>query len=125
LQPVEGRKTELVNMARLDDVAGTAKVAFIKVDVQGAEAAVLRGMTKILTENANLAMLLEFWPHGLRLSGEDPVELLRRLQRRFKLEVLNGANYKIEPFPGETELVLKLKEMDAYVNLLCTPQNDS
>jgi hypothetical protein len=37
---------------------------FIKIDVQGFELSVLRGAARVLKTNADIVVLLEFWPHG-------------------------------------------------------------
>jgi FkbM family methyltransferase len=38
---------------------------FIKIDVQGYELSVLRGAARVLKTNADIVVLLEFWPHGV------------------------------------------------------------
>ena len=53
-------------------------VDFLKIDVQGYEHHALRGMAKLLDRNRQLAVLTEFWPHGIREAGGDPDEYLRR-----------------------------------------------
>src|SRR5262249_13147245 len=46
------------------------EVNFIKMDVQGAEAKVLRGMQGLLSKSSRLRMLFEFWPLGLQRAGD-------------------------------------------------------
>jgi FkbM family methyltransferase len=82
------------NRIRRDASAGTrvevrpldslirGQVDFIKIDVQGWEFEVLRGMTRILEENPRIVLCFEFWPYGLRAAGEDPLDLLRYLETR-------------------------------------------
>ena len=48
------------------------RIDFIKMDVQGAEYFALQGMERVLRDNADVVLLIEFWPHGLR--GEDRLE---------------------------------------------------
>lgn len=72
-----------VRVARLADVlpAGTT-VDFAKVDVQGWEMEVFRGMEEMLAAGRPRQLLFEYWPEGLRRAGTKPVELLRYLEAR-------------------------------------------
>lgn len=54
------------------------RIDFIKMDVQGAEYFALQGMERILRENSNVLLMIEFWPHGLREAGVDPSVLLQK-----------------------------------------------
>jgi FkbM family methyltransferase len=65
-----------VNLARLDDLLPAPRVDFIKMDVQGYELQVLRGMDRVFAESPGLRLYLEFWPAGLRSAGTEPEELL-------------------------------------------------
>jgi FkbM family methyltransferase len=78
-----GRRQERVQVrgVRLDEYLREHRFApdFIKIDVQGAEQSVLMGLAETLSEDRDIRLLLEFWPHGMRQFGTDPVELLKRL----------------------------------------------
>ena len=68
-----------VNVARADDVLDGAKIDLIKMDVQGWESDVLRGLEQTLRSNPALTVYFEYWPEGLRRAGEplsSPVEIL-------------------------------------------------
>lgn len=53
------------------------RLDFIKIDAQGAEAHILKGMDKLIQSNRDhLSMVIEFWPHGLKQSGASGEELL-------------------------------------------------
>lgn len=45
---------------------------FIKIDVQGYEHFVVRGMSGLLAGDRSLTVLSEFWPHGISNAGGDP-----------------------------------------------------
>ena len=62
-----------VDVVRLDDVlpAG-ARVDVVKIDVEGTELDVLAGMTRILRENPDLAIIAEFGPAHLRRAQITP-----------------------------------------------------
>jgi FkbM family methyltransferase len=60
----------------LDDLAEIPKFDFVKIDVQGWEIEVLRGMINKLNANSHAKILFEFWPHGMRIAGLDPLHLI-------------------------------------------------
>ena len=80
--PVEedSRKTVEINCVCLDSRFSEKKVDFIKMDTQGYEYAILQGMQAILQRSANLRMILEFWPAGLRKAGSSPEAVLQLLR---------------------------------------------
>ena len=54
----------------LDELVGSpAAVDRIKLDVQGAEALVIRGMSEVLKDSPKLIVFSEFWPKGLSRCG--------------------------------------------------------
>lgn len=55
-------------------------VDVIKIDVQGAEGWVLKGMRNTLLGSRALTLLTEFWPDGLRRTNTDPNQMLASLQ---------------------------------------------
>lgn len=68
---------------RLDDVLFTEErppyIHLLKLDVQGSELKVLRGMSRLFRAGAVNSILFEFAPHWLRGMGEDPVQLFEFL----------------------------------------------
>jgi FkbM family methyltransferase len=71
-----------VPMTTLDRVVEERRVPvhFVKMDIQGAEAAALRGMRATLASPGLRGIVLEFWPAALEAAGEDPREPLARLR---------------------------------------------
>ena len=95
-----------MNVARGDDVLDGAKVDLIKMDVQGWESEVLRGLSQTLRCNPGLTVYFEYWPEGLRRAGErlsSPVDILR--QSGFSVFV-----------PGEVE-PLSTQRVDSLANV--------
>lgn len=72
---------ESVEVVRLDDLLAGRKVDFIKIDVQGWEAAVLRGGEQTLEGNRPLRLRTEVWPAGLLRAGSSPDEVAELLER--------------------------------------------
>ena len=70
-----------IRVERLDNVLAGERVDFIKMDVQGWEMEVFRGMQGLLdaSRNTDLTIYFEFWPQGLRDAGSEPVETLEFL----------------------------------------------
>jgi FkbM family methyltransferase len=94
----EGRSCLQVEAIALDDYVqiGT-RVDFIKIDVQGAELAALKGAERILRENYHIKVLFEYWPYGLRRAGHEPWELISYLQSLgFEIHPINtgSANWQ-------------------------------
>jgi FkbM family methyltransferase len=87
-----------------------SKVDFIKIDVEGAEPLVLKGMQQTVSNSPRLKMLMEYNPIALRAGGHNPLELLEALRDMgFISKQVNpdGTLGEINP------------SSDEYVNLLC------
>jgi FkbM family methyltransferase len=87
-----------IKIATLDEVVGTRKVDFLKMDVQGWEWEVFNGMDQVLRNNQNLQIYFEFWPQGLKNAGSNPSDLLTFLiSRGFRLSrMLAGREVALE-----------------------------
>jgi FkbM family methyltransferase len=70
------QQLNIVNVERLDDFSEIQRFDFVKIDVQGWELSVLKGMIQKMQINSKAKLLFEFWPHGLKLAGFDPLELI-------------------------------------------------
>lgn len=80
LRPVaDGALGVATRVVRMDEVVQPPTLDFVKIDVQGFEAHVLRGMRGVIEQSPTLTILLEFWPVGLKLAGTDPLDLARLL----------------------------------------------
>ncbi len=63
---------QTVQVQRLDHLLlqqGLSEVDFIKIDVQGYEAEVVKGLAETLRRSARVVLMSEFWPAGLAHSG--------------------------------------------------------
>jgi FkbM family methyltransferase len=80
-----------VRVATVDEIVGERRVDFVKLDVQGWEGEVLRGMQRVLRSNPRLQICFEYWPHGLRDAGWDPMAFLNTLyDQGFEIYSISG-----------------------------------
>lgn len=91
----EARPSRPVRVVTLDGVLGdpdvVARIALIKIDVQGAEMQVLRGMARTLKAATSARLLVEFTPAALIEAGDAPEAFL---------EFFDGLGYRPRVFAG-------------------------
>lgn len=119
------REVIAVPMRTLDDMLARSQPAFRDhvglcwMDVQGLEAAVLRGGLRTLSAAA-WPSVLEFWPYGLRRAGvtaADMTALLTRIWTRFTV-LRVGQPPAWEPVSQAPELWQELGETGSFTNIL-------
>jgi FkbM family methyltransferase len=77
----QGRRRVAIQSTTLDDYfPPRERVDLIKMDLQGFELHALRGARRVLDENRNIKLLVEFWPYGLREAGGDWRDLVMLLE---------------------------------------------
>jgi FkbM family methyltransferase len=77
------RGGESISADTLDNIGrryGITSAHFIKIDVQGAEAQVLRGAKELIAASSDCVLMTEFWPYGLARCGGDGLAYLQLLQ---------------------------------------------
>lgn len=88
------RGEEAVAADTLDSICrshGISSAQFIKIDVQGAEAQVMRGASALIAASADCILMTEFWPYGLSRCGASGLEYLEMLRDfGFRLHELTG-----------------------------------
>jgi FkbM family methyltransferase len=73
-------ETMLVETVSLDEaLEAEAAVALVKIDAEGAEPFILRGMIQILARSPEIRILLEFGPAHLRRARIEPLQWLEEL----------------------------------------------
>lgn len=74
------------NCVAVDDVLydlGIKQVDFIKIDVDGPEIKVLKGLIGTIERSPNLKMIIEYYPEFIRNAGGDPQEFMDIINKYF------------------------------------------
>lgn len=109
-----GSKEVSVSLVSIDSFLKSkpGHVSFVKIDVQGYELAVCRGMQDTLRLNPDITIVLEFMPSAMRELGFEPSHLIDFLVARdFKLYLIHPRG-KLSP-----GMPANIKDSD-YINLL-------
>ncbi len=78
------RKSIEVNCLTIDELLienNISTLDLIKIDIQGYEPKVFKGMKKIIRNSDKLILLTEFWPKGILKAGENPKDFLIMLRK--------------------------------------------
>ncbi len=114
----DSRRAVLIEMVALDDYFKPGEtVNLIKLDVQGYELHALRGAERVLQENSDIKLLLEFWPYGLEQAGVGWRDLVRTLERQ-GLVIRQFSKDGLKAFRVETVE----ERPEWYVNLFASRQ---
>ncbi|HLX68179.1 MAG TPA: FkbM family methyltransferase [Verrucomicrobiae bacterium] len=119
----QGHSTESVPVTcvSLDEFLkqrGNPSVDVIKIDVEGAELGVLRGMRQTMARLPGLKVIIEYCPANLEGAGVTPHEVFDELRsQKFNLQAIRP--------DGSTKTIVQFDELEGYlnpfgyVNLLC------
>src|SRR5262249_27020759 len=84
--PQDIQATQKVQMTSVDDFMAMQPIAFpvsfIKIDVQGYEEEVCRGLEKTLIQNPQAAIAVEYFPEGMQTLGFRPEAMLEFFEKR-------------------------------------------
>lgn len=118
----DGRPSVEIQAASLDGYFKKLdkKVHFIKMDVQGAEAAALAGMKGLIRKNRGLKLVTEFSPGALKAFGADPKKYLKDLQALgFRFLEISEKNKSVKPVTPAQLMKRKWGGGEDYTNLFC------
>lgn len=116
----DGRRSMVVKSVTLDSFFENQvhSIDFVKIDVQGAEGYVLRGMSKLVKRNPGIILSLEFWPVGLEKSGFGALNMLE-LMDEIGLKYYDINLPQISQ-PTVEELMTRYSGARSFTNLICT-----
>lgn len=86
-------------------------INIIKMDIEGAEMAALTGMDRIIRENENLKIFIEFYPPAIREAGHSPEEFVNILLKDYHFSILAIDDYT------RNKQYLRIKKADDLINL--------
>jgi len=83
----------------------------IKMDIEGAEMAALAGMKRIIRENENLKIFIEFYPPAIREAGNSPEEFVNMLLNDYHFSILAMDDYT------SNKQYLRIEKAEDLINL--------
>lgn len=98
------------------------RVDLVKIDVEGAEVAVLDGMTRLMGKSAGLKLIIEFNPALLQDGGVAPLGFLERLASPgWGVQIIEESNGLLPLAPDHAPAMVNgLLAARSSVNLFCT-----
>jgi FkbM family methyltransferase len=119
LYPGENRKSIEVDVVKLDDVIDE-KISFVKVDVQGVEWRVLKGMRKLIESGYVDRMLLEYSPYHIIASNYKEKEFLKDIRDLgFKIYGFRIDGKGIKEMNDESIMEACNLQNNQYMNIYC------
>ena len=114
--PGEERPCVEVRAVTIDHfVTAQDRVDVIKMDIQGAELAAVRGARRVLSSRPAPVLIFEYWPYGLCSAGHNPDDLIAELESAgYELSTVGNA-----PFPSATT-----PDADDYVNIVARQKSN-
>ena len=107
-------QVELTNLDNYFDFDMIDKINFIKIDVEGLEFSVLKGMKNILKNSKKIKILFEFMPENTMEVGFTPIELLN---------YLTSNDFKLYCMDDKTKKLLYVSNNEEIVKLCSTTNN--
>lgn len=94
-QPEANRESVEIQSVALDKFFEDKKhpIDVIKMDIEGAEMSALSGMKRIIRENENLKMFVEFYLPGIERTDDSPQEFIRSLLVYYDFPMLAISEY--------------------------------
>jgi len=120
--------TEMIDLDHLLAENNIHHVDLIKMDIQGAEALALKGMSQTLADNPGLVIFAEFWPWGIQQTGLSPTDFLQDLRRAgFTFQTIEEDKRRIVAVDDLEQLIAQHDNLQyggvdfrrSHANLIC------
>ena len=106
------RPSKTIRIAQIDTLIaqtyGNSPIDFIKIDTQGFEYRVLKGMKRTFENNPHVKVVMEFWPWGIVQAGDKPAELLKLIQ---------GYGLKIKRLDEDSAMIHEISGLNTILSL--------
>lgn len=114
VRPYRDAHVVTAKVMRLDEALPTLRPSVIKIDAEGAELGILRGMRRVIDRSAQVVIFCECNPSALDAAGTDPRELLQEFGALgFRAAVIDETARRLcDPDEVKWETV-------KYANVLC------
>lgn len=115
-------KSIAVDVVQLDNLAALkdTRINLVKMDIQGAECAALKGMSELVSDSLDLILITEFWPSGLEKFGTSPKEFTDLLDNfGFSIYEIIEKAAKIVSVTSLSQLLASCSNRPFYTNLVC------
>ena len=66
----------LIPCAPLDELLGSGKFDIVKIDAEGCDHLIVAGASRIIADNPELRIVVEFWPRAEKIRDHSPAEIL-------------------------------------------------
>jgi len=95
------------------------RINFIKIDVQGYEYKVFKGMQNFLNQQEHIIIFSEFWPYGIKLALDEPINFLKLiLSLGFKIYEVDWKTNRLLIVNDIYEFVQKYNVNNEWCDLL-------
>lgn len=118
---VEIRK---VNSIKIDNL-NLGKVDVIKIDTEGHELQVLKGLKNTIKSNSDIKLIVEFNPKVLKVANTKPEEIIDMIINEFEMDIfiIDDEKNMIAKFDSTKYVYSDYFKYEGFVNLLCVRKN--
>lgn len=98
----------------------TMPVNVIKIDAEGSEALILKGMKKTIKKNKELKLFIEFFPFLIKRMGSSPKKMIEELLKNFRVSIIPedyNAPFFLASIENYKELMSYIKDEKDHLNL--------
>ncbi len=97
---------------------GWPRIDLIKIDIEGAELAALRGMVELGRRTTNLRLIVEYLPPLLEVAGDTPQQLLDTLEE-LGFRRISVISWQPIPVKSPADITRHTYQTNGSANLLC------